>query len=115
MEAVVERTFNLVKRELRKCEYVDRLPMGVVLTGGSSRLVGLSDLAEQIFRMPARQGAPGLVDGGPNLCSPGWATCAGLVLHGLSGRNRRNHNGDERGGLLGRIWGGLRRTFNKHF
>lgn len=115
LEAVVERTFNLVKRELRRCEYVDRLPMGVVLTGGSSRLLGLSDLAEQIFRMPARQGSPGLLDGGPNLSSPEWATCAGLVLHGLSERNRHNHNGHDRGGFLRRIWGDLRRTFNKHF
>jgi cell division protein FtsA len=116
VEATVERIFDLVRRELRSCEYVDRLPMGVVLTGGSSRLPGIRELAEQILRMPARHGFPRVLDGeGVELSSPELATCVGLVLYGFSGRGREECSGLDRGGFFGRAWGDLKRVFNRHF
>jgi cell division protein FtsA len=116
IEAALERIFDLVRRELRSCEYVDRLPMGVVLTGGSSRLSGIRELAEQTLRMPARHGFPRTLDGeGVDLSSPELATCVGLVLHGFSGRGREECRGLDRGGFFGRTWGGLKRVFNRHF
>jgi len=116
VEATVERIFDLVKRELRSCEYVDRLPTGVVLTGGSSRLAGIRELAEQILRMPARQGLPRVLDGeGVELSSPELATCAGLVLYGFSGRRQKDSSGLDAGGFFGRVWGDLKTVFNRHF
>jgi cell division protein FtsA len=116
IEGALERIFDLVRRELRSCEYVDRLPMGVVLTGGSSRLSGIRELAEQTLRMPARHGFPQLLDGeGVDLSSPELATCVGLVLYGFSERGREECSDLDRGGFFGRTWGGLKRVFNRHF
>src|SRR5262249_19215019 len=60
------------------------LTSGVVLTGGGAVLGGMTELAERVFRTPARLGVPlhlsGLVD---VVASPMYATAVGLVLHGL--------------------------------
>jgi cell division protein FtsA len=56
---------------------------GIVLTGGSSLLTGVTEIAESIFDLPTRMGKPrnigGLVDVVNN---PMYATGVGLVLFG---------------------------------
>ncbi|MBP9837495.1 MAG: cell division protein FtsA, partial [Proteobacteria bacterium] len=79
----VEEIFNLVHRELIRSGFDEFLTGGVVLTGGSVLLDGISELGEQIFNMPVRIGYPtgvgGLVD---VVNSPAFATGVGLVLYG---------------------------------
>ena len=76
LEPRVEEIFALIKREIFKIA-------GIVVTGGSSLLEGLTDLAESVFNQPARLGKPqgigGLVDVVNN---PMYATGVGLVLFG---------------------------------
>jgi len=79
----VEEIFTLVNREIVKSGYEDVIASGVVITGGSTILEGMPELAEQIFNLPVRRGGPqkigGLVD---VVNSPVYATGVGLVIYG---------------------------------
>ena len=59
----------------------DRL--SVVLTGGTSLLKGIRELAEEIFSLPVRIGVPGGVIDKGIVHSPVYATGVGLVQYGL--------------------------------
>ncbi len=83
IEPRVEEIFLLIKREIEKSGFADVLASGIVITGGSSILEGMPELAERIFDMPVRRGSPqgigGLVD---VVSSPIYATGVGLVQYG---------------------------------
>jgi len=79
----MEETFKLVKENLDRISAVRPLGGGVVLTGGASQLLGVSELASHVFNLPVRVGIPlpvgGLVGEYRN---PAYATAVGLVLEG---------------------------------
>lgn len=83
IEARAEEIFQLVREEIRNTAYEDLLASGVVLTGGSAQLPGITDIAEDVLGLPIRSGCPkkigGLVD---VVRSPAYSTGVGLVLHG---------------------------------
>jgi len=57
---------------------------GIVLTGGSSLLRGLKELAEMYFEAPVRIGVPKNFTGLTKIVSsPVYSTALGLVLYGL--------------------------------
>lgn len=88
IEPRVEEIFALVKREIQKSGYADLLASGVVITGGTSALDNITELAEDVLKLPVRRGQPsgigGLVD---VVRSPAHATGVGLVLHGAKHRS----------------------------
>ncbi len=83
LEPRVQEIFDLVNRELIKSGYEDSIASGVVITGGSTILEGMPELAEQVFNLPVRRGVPtnigGLID---VVNSPVYATGVGLVVYG---------------------------------
>lgn len=83
IEPRVEEIFSLVKQEVIRSGYEDMIASGVTLTGGSTILEGMPELAEQVLDYPVRRGTPtgigGLVD---VVKSPMYSTGVGLVLHG---------------------------------
>ncbi|MBI4040851.1 MAG: cell division protein FtsA [Deltaproteobacteria bacterium] len=83
IEPRVEEIFSLVQREIIKSGYEDLLASGVVITGGSTLLTGMTELAEMIFDLPIKRGVPkgfgGLLD---IVSSPIYSTGVGLVLYG---------------------------------
>ncbi len=87
IEPRVEEILTLVHHEVVRTGYGNLIASGIVLTGGSSIMEGVPELAEQIFNVPVRRGTPigigGLVD---LVNSPLYATGVGLVLYGS--RNR---------------------------
>ncbi len=87
VEPRYEELFTLVQAELRRSGFEDICAAGVVLTGGTSKMEGAVELAEEIFHMPVRLGVPqgvaGLVDVVRN---PIYATGVGLLLFGLKNR-----------------------------
>lgn len=79
-----EELFNLVKNELRRSGFDDLIPAGIVLTGGASKVKHIVDLAEKVFDMPVRVGAPEGVSGLENeFNDPSCATAVGLLHYGL--------------------------------
>ncbi|EFK06870.1 cell division protein FtsA [delta proteobacterium NaphS2] len=83
LEPRVEEIFTLIYEELVQSGYDELASSGVVVTGGSAELPGISEMAEQIFSAPARVGYPQDVDGLVDLINkPMYATAVGLVLYG---------------------------------
>ena len=88
VEARYEELFTLALAELRRSGFSNTITSGVVLTGGASKTRGLAELAEQIFQMPVRLGAPQNVGGMIEIANnPVYATAVGLLLIG------HQHNG----------------------
>jgi len=89
VEPRYEELLSLVHAELRRSGFEDLVAAGVVLTGGSSKMEGVVDLAEEVFHMPVRLGLPrhvtGLVDVVRN---PIHATGVGLLLFGYKNQSR---------------------------
>ncbi len=83
LEPRVEELYEFIKGELQRSGFHELVAAGMVLTGGSSLLDGMVELAEEVFDMPVRLGRPsgvgGLVD---VVSSPIYATGVGLILYG---------------------------------
>ena len=83
LEPRIEEIFTLINREIFRAGMDNVITSGLVLTGGSSLLHGITDIAESIFDVPSRLGTPrgisGLIDVVNN---PMYATGVGLVLYG---------------------------------
>ena len=92
IEPRVDEVLSLARQELVKAGLEDRIPSGVVLTGGCSALDCMAELTEEIFEAPVRRGLPSRVGGLQDVVrSPMYATGVGLVLYGASqGRGRPN-------------------------
>ena len=89
VEPRYEELLNLVQAELRRSGYEDLVAAGVVLTGGSSKMEGVVELAEEVFHMPVRLGLPQYVSGLVDVVrNPIHATGVGLVLYGSQHRSQ---------------------------
>ncbi|MBI4773619.1 MAG: cell division protein FtsA [Deltaproteobacteria bacterium] len=83
LEPRVEEVFTLIQREMIRSGYEDLPVSGIVLTGGSSLLPGIPEVAEQVFNLPVRRGYPHSIGGLVDIVnSPMYATGVGLVLYG---------------------------------
>ncbi len=83
LEPRVEEIFTLIYQELVRSGYDELASSGVVVTGGSAELPGISEMVEQIFSAPARVGYPTEIKGLVGLINkPMYATAVGLVLYG---------------------------------
>ena len=106
VEPRYEELLNLVQSELKHSGYLELLGAGVVLTGGSAKMEGVTELAEEVFHMPVRLGTPQYVKGLADVVrNPIYSTGVGLLIYGLeNGRdNRRVRSGEE--GLWARLKG----------
>jgi len=84
IEARLEDIFQIVRRFIDESGLRDRLHAGAILTGGTSLLQGITDVAERILDMKCRTGAPrGLKGFAPVVSSPIYSTGVGLILYGL--------------------------------
>ena len=83
LEPRVEEIFTLIKREIFRAGMDKIVTSGVVLTGGSSLLEGIEDIAETVFDLPSRLGRPRGISGLTDVVNnPMYATAVGLVLYG---------------------------------
>ncbi|HHJ19811.1 MAG TPA: cell division protein FtsA, partial [Gammaproteobacteria bacterium] len=104
VEPRYEELLSLIQAELRHSGYLEMLGAGIVITGGSARMEGVVELAEEVFHMPVRLGIPHSVKGLSDVVqNPIYSTGVGLLLYGLHNRrqSRSMKLGDE--GLLERI------------
>ncbi|NLC99189.1 MAG: cell division protein FtsA [Gammaproteobacteria bacterium] len=88
IEPRYEELFSLILAELRRSGYEDMIPAGIVLTGGTAKMEGAVELAEEIFHMPVRLGSPQGVKGIDDVVrNPIYATAVGLLIYGLRKQN----------------------------
>ncbi len=82
VEPRYEELFALIRDELRRSGFEEAVAAGIVLTGGSSKMEGAIELAEEVFHMPVRLGIPQYVSGLVDVVSnPIHATGVGLLLY----------------------------------
>ena len=102
VEPRYEELLSLVQAELRKSGFEEMIAAGVVLTGGSSKMEGAVDLAEEIFHVPVRLGFPQYVSGLSDVVSnPIHATGVGLLLFGYQHRDSGTSHLIMEGGVKG--------------
>ncbi len=90
IEPRVEELYSLIQAELRRSRFEDLLSSGIVLTGGSSAMTGMVELAEEVFHMPVRLGIPQYVGGLAEVVrTPRFSTGVGLLLLGMEERRRQ--------------------------
>ncbi|MFP3912538.1 MAG: cell division protein FtsA [Desulfobacteraceae bacterium] len=90
LEPRVEEIFSLIYGELLRSGCEELASSGVVITGGSAELAGVSEMAEQIFGAPARVGYPEGITGLTDLVNkPMYATAVGLILYGAKASKQK--------------------------
>ena len=84
VEPRYDELFHLIQSEIRQSGYEDMLAAGMVFTGGTSKMEGVAELAEEIFHMPVRIGMPNEVSGLVDIVrNPTYSTAVGLLLYGM--------------------------------
>ncbi|HKE44358.1 MAG TPA: cell division protein FtsA [Steroidobacteraceae bacterium] len=106
VEPRYEELFGLIREELRRSGFEEAIAAGVVITGGSAKMEGAVELAEEIFHMPVRLGLPQHVSGLVEVVSnPIHSTGVGLLLYA-----RANAQGALREKP---IYGGMKSVFER--
>ena len=115
VEPRYEELLGLVQAELRRSGFEDLVAGGVVLTGGSSKMEGLIELAEEVFHIPVRLGVPQYVTGLVDVVrNPIYATGVGLLLFGH--QNHANRLQElPRGGGMKAVWERMKSWFQGNF
>jgi cell division protein FtsA len=106
IEPRVEELFTLVRNIVRESGYEDMVASGIVLTGGTSMMPGMEELAEHVFLKPARIGSPeyrGHLH--EVLRSPRYSTGLGLLMEGQAQlmRGRRSLQSGSFQGVVSRM------------
>lgn len=114
VEPRYEELLSLVQAELRRSGLEELAAAGIVLTGGSSKMEGAVELAEEIFHMPVRLGEPHTVSGLKDVVrNPVYATGVGLLLFGLQ-NNAGRHLRAELKGFRG-VWERMKSWFQGNY
>ncbi|MGB0892900.1 MAG: cell division protein FtsA [Parashewanella sp.] len=100
VEPRYQEMFELILRELRDSGYEDQIAAGIVLTGGTSSIDGVVEVAEATFGMPVRVAGPmevkGLYD---YVTEPVYSTGIGLLHYGARRYVERETERPERQGV----------------
>ncbi len=114
VEPRYDELFTLIQAEIRRSGYEELIPAGVLLTGGTSKMEGAVELAEEIFHMPVRVGAPQHAEGLSDIIrNPIYATAVGLLIFGA--RDEESATTSRSGSTAGGFFAGIRDWFGKHF
>lgn len=102
--------FHIIINELQRAGFpANQLTAGIILTGGTSLMAGLVDLAEDVFDLPVRVGVPSRRMGGlsERVRNPKYATAIGLLCQAFDEMEVQTDE-PRRGGLLGKLFGKLK-------
>lgn len=112
VEPRYEELFTLIQHELQRSGFEDMVAAGIVLTGGTSKMEGVIELAEEIFHMPVRLGAPTNVKGLKDIvANPIYSTGVGLLMYGMEKTNDGQPAPEYKEDAFDRIKGWFRRNF----
>jgi len=104
IEPRAEELFDLVAREIKRAGYEGVVTGGVVITGGTSLMEGMPDMAERILDLPARRGLPAGVGGiHEHVGNPMYSTSVGLIIHALHQQEDLAMHGYRKGRRLWRV------------
>lgn len=117
VEARVEELFNLIQAEIHKSGHSDFLSAGIVLTGGTTLLRGMTELGDFLFEVPLKRGVPVRLGGLKEVVnSPKYSTAVGLLKYAASHSIRGGASPLRTGnGLLESISGGVKNIMKDLF
>ncbi|MBK1616975.1 cell division protein FtsA [Lamprobacter modestohalophilus] len=111
IEPRYEELLNLLQNELRRSGFEELIAGGVVLTGGSAKMEGIVELAEEVFHMPVRLGLPQSVTGMEDtIADPVYAAGVGLLIYAKQHRFAGTAEHQSAG-----VWGRLRNWLSGSF
>ena len=97
VEPRYDELFHLIQAEIRHSGYADVLAAGLVFTGGTSKMEGVVELAEEIFHLPVRIGMPTEVQGLTDIVkNPTYSTGVGLLMYGMKHMQQQQGRQPER-------------------
>lgn len=109
IEPRLQEITNLLRLQIRRSGYAHVIPAGVVLTGGTALLRGITHFTSEKLELPARTGMPEQVGGLTDaVSSPIYATAVGLVLYGVRHRGAHVARHSNGAGFWGRMRGWVR-------
>jgi cell division protein FtsA len=106
VEARCEEIFDMAKDSVEKAGYDIAMPAGIVLTGGTALLTGITKLTQSTFGVPARIGyASGLTGMTEEISDPAYSCVQGLIKHALDDDVEINTESKkvDMGGFFGKI------------
>ncbi len=116
VEPRFEELFGLIRDELRRSGFEELIAAGIIITGGSAKMEGAVELAEEVFHMPVRLGSPQYVNGLMDVVrNPIHATGVGLLLYGYENIARRNQRSAPVTGSVADLWGQTKSWFQSQF
>jgi cell division protein FtsA len=116
VEPRFEELFGLIRDELRRSGFEELIAAGVIITGGSAKMEGAVELAEEVFHMPVRLGSPQYVEGLSDVVrNPIHATGVGLLLYGYENMLRRGRRSTPVGGSPADVWNRMKAWFQGQF
>ena len=118
VEPRFEELFKLIRNELKRSGYEELIAAGIVITGGSSKMEGAVELAEEIFHIPVRLGIPQYVEGLLDVVrNPIYATGVGLLLYGCESINQSGYSRSSSHIAygIGDVWDRMKLWFQEQF
>ncbi|MDQ7819793.1 MAG: cell division protein FtsA [Armatimonadota bacterium] len=104
IEPRLQEICGLLRLQIRRSGYAHLVPAGIVLTGGTALLRGITRYVSEHLELPARVGVPDQVGGLTDaVASPIYATGVGLVLYGVRHGGSRPSRGGNGTGLWSRV------------
>jgi cell division protein FtsA len=113
VEPRYQELFELIHEEIRSSGFEEQVAAGVVLTGGTAKMEGAVEFAEELFQMPVRVGTPLNIKGLAEYVDDAtYSTAVGLLHYGseqiVSKNNNKNHTNES-------IWERVQSWFKGEF
>lgn len=112
VEPRYDELFTLVQSEIRRSGFEDMIAAGIVLTGGTAKMEGVVELAEEIFHMPVRLGAPQNISGLKDIVNnPIYSTGVGLLRYAKGRVSQSDLKGQKQEGAFSKMKSWFVRNF----
>jgi len=115
VEPRYQELFELIQDEIRESGLEDQIAAGYVLTGGTAKMEGVLEFAEEIFQMPVRVASPLAVQGLKEYINdPSYATVVGLLHYGMQAKSALETEQNKRENV-GDFWSRIQAWFKGEF
>ncbi len=113
LEPRVEEILSLLYHDLVRSDFDGMISSGVVVTGGSAELQGITEMAEHVFNAPARVGYPQGIGGLAEIVNkPMYATAVGLVIYGSKANKKHKKFRIRDSNIFNRVMNRMKKWFS---
>ncbi|MEW6994214.1 cell division protein FtsA [Colwelliaceae bacterium MEBiC 14330] len=115
VEPRYQELFELIQEEIRESGLEDQIAAGYVLTGGTAKMEGVLEFAEEIFQMPVRIANPLSTQGLKEYVDdPSYATVVGLLHYGMQATSETEGSNGKSAGVSD-FWSRIHAWFKGEF